>query len=134
MCTHTYSSCYTRGSRFYTPFFPCFLNSSHGDPCMQHTEIILRVWLVHVHTGCPQHVPLVPVGLECARWSPFVRGSILGRKGGRHMGGDPVMKLWLFGGWVFLRTAWWLFLESSPSLSLDTCLAPRIREAVSKGC
>lgn len=48
--------------------------------------------------GIPSMCHWCLVGLECARWSPFVKDSILGRKGGRHIGGDPVMKLWLFGG------------------------------------
>lgn len=54
-----------------------------------------------------------------------------GEEGGLHVRGDPVMKPCLFAGRTLLRTAWWLFPESVPSLPLDMCLAPGVREAVS---
>lgn len=53
-----------------------------------------------------------------------------GKEGGRHVRGDPVMKPCLCSGRALLRTVWWLFPESVPSLPLDTCLAPGVREAI----
>lgn len=48
--------------------------------------------------GSPSMGYLCLLGLECAHRSPFAKDLIPGRKGGRRIRGDPVMKPWWFGG------------------------------------